>query len=189
MRKYLSEVLDEAARRPPDEADSYRVKEVAAGSPAAEAGVQAGDWLIVLDGKLMDEVTDGLYKGAPSLDYIFYSPPRNRMISVRGVSPLGFRAAPTVKAMVKRGNPNRDDMWELWQQGAWSELARFCEQQLWPKTLWGRLFGQKKREPVNSPFMALYGAALVEMGNDEGWRWLDEFDKRFKDNWTLDAHL
>ncbi|MGE3808341.1 MAG: PDZ domain-containing protein, partial [Gemmataceae bacterium] len=182
----------------PDEARCLRVDQLAKGGPAGQAGVQAGDLVVEIDGVPAFECPLSLQATTrPPTRHDFFSRSRQELLKLEttGID-LGAVFKPTAASILGRYNPaagftgDPEDLLELWQAGDWTALEELSLATVGVEKAGGLLGIFKSARPrrdVNHPALLLLGAARYELGrHEEGIDLILDYHERFAPDWTME---
>jgi hypothetical protein len=156
------------------------VTAIAPRSPAAHAGVEAGDLLTSLNGESAGMLDPKLYrKPARQRSYVFYSARTSQRTQVvaSGIDPgLELQLTPeAISAGYKPASGDPTPLLALWEARAWAPLEKLSGEAL-------RLRGNR-----DTPALLLQGAALFEQARfDQGIALVIEYLRNYVSHWTQD---
>lgn len=190
VQQHLKDVQRNPGEPPKNESKALTVEKVAKVSIAAKAGIQPGDLLTHVDGRVAVAVEfEGFLDPKELHQYRFFSPKSGQEISFKASgAPIGVATEKTTSELERQIKKDaiKDGpiLTSMWKRGDWDALLR-CAKKSQRGGLLARLLGPTR----NTPATLLIGAALYELENQsEGLELIQEYMSNYEKDWTTQYH-
>ncbi len=176
----------------PNPASCARVRRVAPSGPAGRAGVRAGALLVSALGREGFEFDDQrILPILAEYPVVFWQDGGTIEVRIRRAD-LGLELCPTFEGAM-RETADHDQLLAaamfLWEERRWPELAQVTKAGILEQsTVAQRMLSRLWLPRPNTPLLLLHGAALLEMNDPTGQRYLREFESKYAWGWTSEYH-